>query len=76
MSLSLPYRGCETACAREKLTKSQLESWSALNSEAIIGWVAMSSEPSALEMKLPMRRTHTMRPTETNEVSATALEVV
>ena len=48
---------------------SQLESCRALNSDAMIEWVAKSREESALEMKVPMRRTHTMWPTEAGSVA-------
>ena len=68
MSLSLPYRGRDVACASAKLVSNQLESCRALNSDAMMVWVAKSREESALEMKVPMRRTHTMWPTEAGRV--------
>jgi hypothetical protein len=45
-----------------KLVSSQLLSCSALNSDAIMGCVANSSEPSALEINPPINRTRMMRP--------------
>lgn len=39
--------------AMAKLVSNQLESSSALNSEAMTGWVASNREPSALDMKPP-----------------------
>jgi hypothetical protein len=45
-----------------KLVNSQLLSCSALNSDAMMGCVANSSEPSALEINPPIRRTRMMRP--------------
>lgn len=46
-------RACVVAPASMKLMKSQLESPRSLNSEAITGWVAKTSDESALEVKTP-----------------------
>lgn len=38
-----------------KLTKSQLESSKASNSDAILGWVARIKDPSTLAVKSPLK---------------------
>lgn len=47
---------CVAAPASENETKSQLEADKALNSEAIVGCVARTSDPSAFAVNVPIRR--------------------
>ena len=48
---------CVLAPASEKLMNNHVESLKTLNSDAITGWVASTSDPSALEVKIPINRT-------------------
>lgn len=48
---------CVAAPARENETNSQLDSERALNSEAIVGWVASTSDASTFAVNVPMMRT-------------------
>jgi hypothetical protein len=57
---NIPTKVCVDAPARAKLMTSQLELPMSLNSDAMTGCVARSSEPSAFETKIPMRSTTMM----------------
>ena len=51
---------CVAAPARLKDTNSQLDEERALNSDAMVGCVAKTSELSALEVTVPTKRTRTI----------------